>query len=158
MAVVLTAFLVTAFKEIMTGMNRLARVVVSVVLAISLLTGLFIHRPVQASPLLEGTRLLAVEELQLRNASDEQRLKAAGKIDLNNTVMRAFQDFPGMYPGLARRIMLGGPYQSVEDVLSLDLTDRQKEIFNKYKDNFTVTERIDALNEGDDRINPGIYR
>jgi photosystem II PsbU protein len=139
-------------------MNRLARLVVSVALAISLLTGLFIHRPVQAAPLLEGTRLLAAEASQVRNVADEQRLKAAGKIDLNNTVMRAFQDFPGMYPGLARKIILGGPYQSVEDVLSLDLTDRQKEVFNQYKDHFTVTERIDALNEGDDRINPGIYR
>jgi photosystem II PsbU protein len=151
------AVLVTA-KEIMTGMKRLARLVVSVALAISLLTGLFIDRPVLAAPLAGETSLLAVEASSLRNASDEQRLKAAGKIDLNNTVLRAFQDFPGMYPGLARKIVLGGPYNSVEDVLSLDLTDRQKEIFNKYKDNFTVTDPVDALNEGDDRINSGIYR
>ena len=43
-------------------------------------------------------------------------------------------------------------------MLSLDLTERQKELFNKYKDNFTVTEASIALNEGDDRINDGQYR
>lgn len=46
----------------------------------------------------------------------------------------------------------------MEDVLSLDLTDRQKELFAKYRDNFTVTPPAIALNEGDDRINDGQYR
>jgi photosystem II PsbU protein len=82
----------------------------------------------------------------------------AGKVDLNNCSVRRFQDYPGMYPTLAGKIVLGGPYASVDDVLNLDLSDRQKELFNKYKENFTVTEASIALNEGDDRINDGQYR
>jgi photosystem II PsbU protein len=84
--------------------------------------------------------------------------EATGKVDLNNCSVRRFQDYPGMYPTLAGKIVLGGPYASVDDVLNLDLTDRQKELFNKYKDNFTVTDAVIALNEGDDRINDGQYR
>ncbi len=93
-----------------------------------------------------------------RNQIDDKIAERAGKVDLNNCSVRRFQDYPGMYPTLAGKIVLGGPYQSVDDVLSLDLTERQKELFNKYKDNFTVTEASIALNEGDDRINDGQYR
>ena len=59
---------------------------------------------------------------------------------------------------LAGKIVLGGPYQNVDDVLKLDLTIRQKELFEKYKSNFTVTDPAIALNEGFDRINDGQYR
>ena len=93
-----------------------------------------------------------------RNQIDDKIAERAGKVDLNNCSVRRFQDYPSMYPTLAGKIVLGGPYQSVDDVLSLDLTERQKELFNKYKDNFTVTEASIALNEGDDRINDGQYR
>ena len=93
-----------------------------------------------------------------RNLIDDKIAERAGKVDLNNCSVRRFQDYPGMYPTLAGKIVLGGPYQSVDDVLSLDLTERQKELFKKYKDNFTVTEASIALNEGDDRINDGQYR
>ena len=93
-----------------------------------------------------------------RNLIDDKIAERAGKVDLNNCSVRRFQDYPGMYPTLAGKIVLGGPYQSVDDVLSLDLTERQKELFNNYKDNFTVTEASLALNEGDDRINDGQYR
>jgi len=93
-----------------------------------------------------------------RNIADDKIAERAGKIDLNNCSVRRFQDFPGMYPTLAGKIVLGGPYTSVDDVLQLDLTDRQKELFQKYKDNFTVTAPEVALNEGFDRINDGQYR
>ena len=93
-----------------------------------------------------------------RNQIDDKIAERAGKVDLNNCSVRRFQDYPGMYPTLAGKIVLGGPYQSVDDVLNPDLTERQKELFNKYKDNFTVTEASIALNEGDDRINDGQYR
>ncbi|MBM5826626.1 MAG: photosystem II complex extrinsic protein PsbU [Cyanobacteria bacterium M_surface_7_m2_040] len=93
-----------------------------------------------------------------RNIADDKIAERAGKIDLNNCSVRRFQDFPGMYPTLAGKIVLGGPYNSVDDVLKLDLTDRQKELFQKYKDNFTVTAPEVALNEGFDRINDGQYR
>ncbi|MBU6250270.1 MAG: photosystem II complex extrinsic protein PsbU [Cyanobacteria bacterium REEB417] len=93
-----------------------------------------------------------------RNIADDKIAERAGKIDLNNCSVRRFQDFPGMYPTLAGKIVLGGPYSSVDDVFKLDLTDRQKELFEKYKSNFTVTPPEVALNEGFDRINDGQYR
>ncbi|MEB3173136.1 MAG: photosystem II complex extrinsic protein PsbU [Cyanobacteriota bacterium] len=93
-----------------------------------------------------------------RNIADDKIAERAGKIDLNNCSVRRFQEFPGMYPTLAGKIVLGGPYTSVDDVLNLDLTDRQKELFQKFKDNFTVTAPEVALNEGFDRINDGQYR
>jgi photosystem II PsbU protein len=94
----------------------------------------------------------------LRNVADDKIAESGGKVDLNNASVRRFQQFPGMYPTLAGKIVLGGPYEDVEDVLSLDLTDRQKELFEKYKENFTVTPPSIALNEGFDRINDGVYR
>lgn len=93
-----------------------------------------------------------------RNLADDKIAERGGKVDLNNSSVRRFQDYPGMYPTLAGKIVLGGPYQSVDDVLELDLTERQKELFNKYKNNFTVTPPEIALNEGFDRINDGQYR
>ena len=95
---------------------------------------------------------------EIRNIADDKIAARGGKVDLNNSSVRRFQQFPGMYPTMAGKIVLGGPYDSVDDVLSLDLTDRQKELFNKYRDNFTVTPPSIALNEGDDRINDGQYR
>jgi photosystem II PsbU protein len=104
--------------------------------------------------LLPGAALAA----ERRNEIDDKLAESVGKVDLNNASVRRFQQYPGMYPTLAGKIVLGGPYDSVDDVLSLDLTDRQKELFNKYKGNFTVTPPAIALNEGFDRINDGVYR
>ncbi len=95
---------------------------------------------------------------ELRNLADDKIAERGDKVDLNNSSVRRFQEFPGMYPTLAGKIVLGGPYDSVDDVLNLDLTDRQRELFNKYKANFTVTAPEIALNEGFDRINDGQYR
>jgi photosystem II PsbU protein len=100
----------------------------------------------------------AAQAADLRNLADDKIAERAGKVDLNNCSVRRFQAYPGMYPTLAGKIVLGGPYNSVDDVLKLDLTERQQELFNKYKDNFTVTAASIALNEGDDRINDGQYR
>ena len=100
----------------------------------------------------------AAQAADLRNQADDKIAERAGKVDLNNCSVRRFQAYPGMYPTLAGKIVLGGPYNSVDDVLKLDLTERQQELFNKYKDNFTVTAAVIALNEGDDRINDGQYR
>ena len=95
---------------------------------------------------------------EIRNIADDKITARDGKVDLNNSSVRRFQQFPGMYPTMAGKIVLGGPYDSVDDVLSLDLTERQQELFAKYRDNFTVTPPSIALNEGDDRINDGQYR
>lgn len=94
----------------------------------------------------------------LRNVADDKIAETGGKVDLNNSSVRRFQQYPGMYPTLAGKIVLGGPYENVDDVLKLDLTPRQKELFEKYKANFTVTPPSIALNEGFDRINDGVYR
>ena len=101
--------------------------------------------------------VLAIERL---NAADAKLATDFGKkIDLNNTNVRAFQQYPGLYPTLAKKIIANAPYQKVEDVLSLpDLSDRQKQILEANLGNFTVTDYESAFNEGDDRLNNGIYR
>jgi photosystem II PsbU protein len=125
-------------------MKRLLAWLMSGVVMAGLLVSLLLPAPAQAA--------------ELRNLADDKIAERGGKIDLNNCSVRRFQQFPGMYPTLAGKIVLGGPYNSVDDVLALDLTDRQKELFSKYKDNFTVTPPAIALNEGFDRINDGQYR
>jgi photosystem II PsbU protein len=101
--------------------------------------------------------VLAIER---QNRADEKLATEFGKkIDLNNTNVRAFQQFPGLYPTLAKKIIKNAPYQKVEDVLNLSgLSDRQKQSLQANLDNFTVTEYEPAFNEGDDRFNNGIYR
>tara|TARA_Y100001933_G_scaffold47082_1_gene45064 strand:+ start:88 stop:522 length:435 start_codon:yes stop_codon:yes gene_type:complete len=125
-------------------MKRLLSWLTGIVLMAGLLMGLFLPTSVQAA--------------DIRNVADDKIAERGDKVDLNNSSVRRFQQFPGMYPTLAGKIVLGGPYESVDDVLALDLTDRQKELFEKYRANFTVTDPSIALNEGFDRINDGQYR
>ncbi len=101
--------------------------------------------------------VLAIER---QNRADAKLATEFGKkIDLNNTNVRAFQQFPGLYPTLAKKIITNAPYQKVEDILDLPgLSDRQKQTLQANLDNFTVTELEPAFNEGDDRFNNGIYR
>ena len=127
-----------------TSMKRLVSWLMSGVLMASLLFGLVMTPSAQAA--------------ELNNVADEKIAERGGKVDLNNCSVRRFQAYPGMYPTLAGKIVLGGPYSSVDDLFNLDLTDRQKELVEKYKDNFTVTPPSIALNEGFDRINDGQYR
>jgi len=137
------AFPSPPFKESVVMKRLLAWLMSGVVLA-GLLITLLLPQPVLA--------------LERRNVADDKIAESAGKVDLNNSSVRRFQQYPGMYPTLAGKIVLGGPYQNVDDVLKLDLTARQKELFEKYKINFTVTDPSIALNEGFDRINDGVYR
>lgn len=95
---------------------------------------------------------------ELRNVADDKLAEQGGLVDLNNASVRRFKQFPGMYPTLAGKIVVSGPYQAVDDVLDLDLTDRQRQLFDSYKDNFTVTDPEVALNVGFDRLNDGQYR
>jgi photosystem II PsbU protein len=125
-------------------MKRLVAWLTSGVLLAGLLMGLVLPPVVHAA--------------ELRNLADDKIAARGDKVDLNNCSVRRFQNFQGMYPTLAGKIVLGGPYSAVDDVLALDLTDRQRELFNKYKGNFTVTPPEIALNEGFDRINDGQYR
>jgi photosystem II PsbU protein len=125
-------------------MKRLLAWLMSGVVLAGLLVTLFLPGPAMAA--------------DRRNVADDKIAESGGKVDLNNSSVRRFQQYPGMYPTLAGKIVLGGPYQSVDDVLKLDLSARQKELFEKYKVNFTVTPPSIALNEGFDRINDGVYR
>jgi photosystem II PsbU protein len=97
---------------------------------------------------------------EFRNVMDEKLSTEFGKkIDLNNTNVRAFMDYPGLYPTLARQILRYAPFENVEDVLDMPgLTDRQKQVLQANLGNFTVTPPEDALVEGGDRFNNGIYR
>jgi photosystem II PsbU protein len=80
------------------------------------------------------------------------------KIDLNNTNVRAFRKYPGLYPTLAKKIVNSAPYKSVEDVLALPgLSENQKSLLQKNLDNFTATSTDDTFNEGGDRYNNGYY-
>ena len=135
-------------------MKRLLSWLTGALVMVSLMAGLVLPSSVYADDDLRGKYSGNV----IRNVVDDKIAEREGKVDLNNSSVRRFQQFPGMYPTMAGKIVLGGPYDSVDDVLSLDLTDRQKELFNKYRDNFTVTPPSIALNEGDDRINDGQYR
>jgi len=98
-------------------------------------------------------------ETVFRNPVDDKLGQIGGKIDLNNTNVRAFQKYPGLYPTLAKKIIKNAPYQKVDDVLNIpELSTRQKEILQANLGQFTVTEVESAFVEGDDRVNNGIYR
>ena len=127
-------------------MSRLFRRLTTLLLCSLLVLGVWLTQP------------LRVQAAEIRNLVDDKIAETAGKVDLNNASVRRFQQYPGMYPTLAGKIVVGGPYDQVDDVLKLDLTERQKELFQKYKENFTVTDPEIALNEGFDRINDGQYR
>ena len=127
-------------------MSRLFRRLSTLLLSSLLVLGVWLTQP------------LSAQAAEIRNKVDDKIAETAGKVDLNNASVRRFQQYPGMYPTLAGKIVVGGPYDQVDDVLKLDLTERQKELFEKYKGNFTVTDPEIALNEGFDRINDGQYR
>lgn len=114
-----------------------------------------------SSVTLRPVTILAVEKTTIRrNRADEMLGTEFGKkIDLNNTNVRAFQKYPGMYPNLARKIIKNAPYKNVEDVLNLEgLSDRQKQLLQANLDKFAVTGAESTFTEGDDRYNNGIYR
>jgi len=96
---------------------------------------------------------------EIRNSVEDKMGELGKKLDLNNTNVRAFTQYPGMYPTLARMVVKNAPFDEVEDVLDMpNLTDRQKEILQANLDKFTVTLPDDAFTEGGDRFNNGIYR
>lgn len=108
----------------------------------------------QSSPV-----LLAEVDEALRNSADAKLSTAFGKkIDLNNTSVRSFRKYPGLFPVLAGKIVQNAPYQKVEDVLEIPgLSDRQKELLQANIDNFAVTDVESVFNEGGDRYNNGMY-
>lgn len=141
-------------------MKRLVRLLAVLCLLLSCM-GLVGQRNAIAANLsgvsLRPSAILAVES-PLRNAADDKRAKIGNKIDLNNTNVRAFRQYPGLYPTLASKIVANAPYEKVEDVLDIPgLTELQKERLQANLDKFTVTDVEAAFVEGDDRINNGNY-
>ena len=125
-------------------MKRLLSWLTGVLLMAGLVAGLILPASVHADDDLVGK----YSGNEIRNIADDKIAAREGKVDLNNSSVRRFQQFPGMYPTMAGKIVLGGPYNNVDDVLNLDLSERQVELFNKYKENFTVTPPEIALNGG----------
>jgi photosystem II PsbU protein len=142
-------------------MQRLVRLVAVVSLVVGCLGWLgFPQNAVAASwrgISLQSTLLVA--QPLYRNPVDEKLATEFGeKIDLNNTNVRAFRQYRGLYPTLAGLIVQNAPYENIEDVLNIaGLSDRQKELLQANLDNFTVTDPEVSLIEGDDRINNGYY-
>jgi photosystem II PsbU protein len=95
----------------------------------------------------------------IRNSADTKLGTEFGKkIDLNNTNVRAFRKYPGLYPSIARKVVDNAPYKSVEDVLNIPgLSEKQKAALNSNLDNFTLTSTDDTFTEGGDRYNNGYY-
>ncbi|MGQ9869936.1 photosystem II complex extrinsic protein PsbU [Leptodesmis sp.] len=107
-----------------------------------------------------NSTLIAAAEEEVRDAVSEKLASEFGqKLDLNNTNVRAFRQYQGLYPTLAGIIVKNAPYENVDDVLDIPgLTQQQKEVLKNNLSNFTVTSVESALVEGADRINNGIYR
>ncbi|MGF1499040.1 MAG: photosystem II complex extrinsic protein PsbU [Elainellaceae cyanobacterium] len=145
-------------------MKRLAGVFVALGLLVTCWMGLGMVQPVQALPLnqlsvavsIAPSPILAAER---RNIVEEKLSNRFGeKVDLNNSNVRAFIKLPGMYPTLARMVVKNGPFDSVDDVFKMPgLTERQKQVLERHRDRFIVTDPIDAFVEGGDRFNNGIY-
>jgi photosystem II PsbU protein len=109
---------------------------------------------------LPSSSLLAVEEAPVRtNRADEKLATEYGKkLDLNNSAVRDFREFRGLYPTLARVIIKNAPYEKVEDVLNISgLTEAQKKVLQANMDKFTVTDVESVFIEGDNRLNNGLY-
>ena len=118
------------------------------------------HAANSQSLTLPTVSILGVEVGRLRNRADETLADVYGdKIDLNNTNVRAFQNYRGLYPTLASKVIKNAPYKKVEDVLKIKgLGEHQIQLLQDNLNNFTVNEPESLFNEGDDRINTGIYR
>ena len=79
-------------------MSRLFRRLSTLLLCSLLVLGVWLTQP------------LSVQAAEIRNKVDDKIAETAGKVDLNNASVRRFQQYPGMYPTLAGKIVVGGPY------------------------------------------------
>eukprot|EP00186_Timspurckia_oligopyrenoides_P000606 CAMPEP_0182449818 /NCGR_PEP_ID=MMETSP1172-20130603/36904_1 /TAXON_ID=708627 /ORGANISM="Timspurckia oligopyrenoides, Strain CCMP3278" /LENGTH=151 /DNA_ID=CAMNT_0024647203 /DNA_START=62 /DNA_END=517 /DNA_ORIENTATION=- len=83
-------------------------------------------------------------------------LGGGDQVDVNNANVRAYIQFPGMYPNIAGVICKNGPYDSVADLYKLDLNDKQKEVLKKYESKLVaLPPRPEYMI---DRFNNGLYR
>lgn len=138
-------------------MKRLFRVVAVLALVVSLM-GFNVTQKAIAADLTINSPVLATEAVK-KNAADEKLATEFGKkIDLNNSNVRAFRKYPGLYPTLASKIIQNAPYKQVEDVLNIPgLSDRQKDTLKANLQNFAITSEEDTFIEGGERYNNGEY-
>ncbi len=141
-------------------MKRLVAVFMALGLLVGCLGWLGFAQPASAANLNSLSLVSSPVLAEARNVMDDKLSTEFGaKLDLNNTNIRAFTNYPGMYPTLARMIIQNAPFEDVEDVLDMPgLTERQKSILQRNMENFTTSEAEAALVEGGDRFNNGIYR
>ncbi|MEO1520522.1 MAG: photosystem II complex extrinsic protein PsbU [Cyanobacteria bacterium J06633_2] len=140
-------------------MKRLAGVLAVLVMVVSVLSWVVAPLPVHATGLDSVTfgpsPILAAER---RNAVEEKLKNSFGTtIDVNNSNVRAFIEFPGMYPTLAGIIVRNSPYASVDAFKIPGLTARQKDVLERYRDRLLATPPSEAMVEGGDRFNNGFY-
>ena len=140
-------------------MKRFARLLVVFSLCLTCFVGVS-QQAMAAS--LNGSMILAAapatEAVITNTADDKLGTEFGKKIDLNNTNVRSFRKYPGLYPTIAKKVVDNAPYQTVEDVLNIPgLTEKQKESLNANLENFTLTSTDDTFTEGGDRYNNGYY-
>jgi photosystem II PsbU protein len=100
----------------------------------------------------------ATGEIITNSADSKLGTEFGKKIDLNNTNVRSFRKYAGLYPTIAKKVVDNAPYKSIEDVLNIPgLSEKQKETLNANLENFTLTSKDDTFNEGGDRYNNGYY-
>lgn len=138
-------------------MQRLTRLLLAIVLAVTTCVTGWLGLSVPAA---QATPWLMAQAPS--NSADAKLATEFGqKIDLNNTNISSFKEYPGLYPTLAKKIIKNAPYKAAGEVLDLDdLSDRQKSTLEKYlkAGTFVVTDLEPVFNEGDDRINNGVYK
>ena len=138
---------------------------VGLLVALAVLLG-WVSSPAVAQPIFGADLLSApivatawLAESPQNSVDAKLKTEFGAKLDLNNANVQGFRKFPGLYPTLARKILLNAPYESVDDVLDLPgLSEAQLEILRKNLDNFTVTVTDSAFVEGGDRFNNGVYK
>ncbi len=140
-------------------MKRFARLLVAFSLCLTCFVG--VSQQAMAASLNSSMILAAApaaEEVITNTADNKLGTEFGKKIDLNNTNVRSFRKYPGLYPSIAKKVVDNAPYKTVEDVLSIPgLSEKQKETLTANMDKFTLTTTDDTFNEGGDRYNNGYY-
>ena len=138
-------------------MKRLLRLLPALVILIATLITIN-TAPATAGSLTVSSVQPILAEVEVRNKADDKLAEIGDLIDLNNSSVRSFLDLKGFYPVLATKIVNGGPYDRVEDVLNIrGLSDRQKARLEANLDKFTVTEPTEAFVYGQNNVNNGNY-
>ena len=138
-------------------MRKLGRLLVALVLCLSCF-GWLGQQPAQAVNLQSFTLSSSPILASLADERNSRKGTQINLIDLNNDHVRKFRKYRGFFPTLAREIVKNSPYDEVEDVLDIPgLSDKQKKRLQANLDKFIVTPPVRELNEGDERLNPGVY-